>query len=119
MSAAVNYAGIPQFPVRTALTTSAADIFTPTGAGLYIVTGIRIANIDNTNTSRCRLYWTDTGPTDRLFFNDIIAADDSILIEDPMLVHELGLATKLRGDAQADNDLVVTVYSALIGDRKP
>lgn len=117
MSAFFNVLGNANGPVYAALTTSIADIATPLGTNPHKVIGIRVVNVDNSNACRCGLYWHD-GTNDRQFYNENIGAGASVFVDDPIVFGTDLPARKIRGNAGADNDLVVTVYVAVSTPQK-
>lgn len=116
MSVSVNFQGQPQPPKRTALTTSEADIFTPkTSDATYQITGIRIANIDHSTAAYCTLYLRTSGGVNQVFYNQDVAADTSVFIEDPILVASSKQPyASLQGLAEANSRIVVTVFSVVL-----
>ena len=111
-----NFDGVPQPPITTALTTVEGDIATPTGKGVHRVTKIRVVNNAGT-TCKVDLYWYDgTALASKLFYHATVAADDSIELDDPVIFATQGTtATKLRGTAEANSKLTVTVFIAVTG----
>lgn len=113
MSASYVFDGTPQPPISTALTTGEADITTTVGKGVHKIIKIRVANV---SASSCKvdLYWYDG--SSHVFYHAIVAADDSIEVDDPLIYASEGTpVTKLRGKAEANSRLVCTVFSAVAG----
>lgn len=115
MSASFNFNGVPQPPKTTAVTTGGVDITSTIGRAIYMVTKIRITNIDPSNACDISLFWND-GASNQFYYKSV-PAKDSIEIDD-LLIYSSdgtsgGLPLKLTATASANGDLVATVYSAI------
>lgn len=109
MSSNYNFDGVLQPGIPVAVTTGGVYVASPTGKALHRLVGIRICNIDTANTCRLKLYTYD-GSTDSQYFQDIIAADDSVIIDDPHVFGTQEKVRKIKAVAEANSRLIATAY---------
>lgn len=113
MSTSLNRIGGLEPPTTTILPdTSANTVFT---GGKYIQTieAIVLANVDTTTACRVTLRWVDATPTAHIFWNGVIAADSTHVVDYIPLI--AGVKYKVRSitaQAQAANDISVTVITS-------
>lgn len=115
MSATLYRYGSIEPPASTALAnTSATAIATASDKYLKVVETISIANSDNSNTCRCTIRWVDAAATATIIYNKLIAAGDTVLIDNiPLLLDGKGTVRSLTAQADTGGRLVVSVLTSM------
>ena len=101
-------------PVTTALTTAdATTILTGRTTSLMVVEAIVLTNVDLANACEITLRWVNATPTAVIFWQGDIAAGTTVVIDNiPIVVDGKGTVRSLTAEAEAANDVNVTVITS-------
>lgn len=113
MSNSLHRVGGLEPPTTTELTTTNATTVYTAGKYLQTIEAIVLANVDTSTACRVTLRWVDSTPTARIFWNGIIAADSTHVVDYiPIIAGEKYKVRSITAQAQAANDISVTVITS-------
>ena len=113
MSVSLNRVGRLDPPESQLLTTtSATTIVTASSVESRVVEQVILVNINGVDRI-VLLEWLDATPTSYKYWRDTVPANDTVIVEIPILLQGGGKARSVKATAANANDIWVTVISSV------
>jgi hypothetical protein len=111
-------AGLEEIETTALTTADATVIHTASSVFKRVIEMIVITNVDTANNCEVTLSWND-GSTDTTFWNKDVVALTTEIVEIPILTDGRGRVRSIKAEAEAANDINVTVVTSVQSRQDP